>query len=148
MNRRRRFITSSAIHLVTLSLCLLAAGCGRGHPETAVVRGKVSYKDKAVPNGTITFIPKAGASATGEIRPDGTYTLTTFRQGDGALLGEHTVIIVAMQDMTLRLPEERNPLPPPIIPDKYTNIATTDLRAEVKPGENVIDFKLEGDRKK
>lgn len=131
-----------------VGVCLVLAGCGSGRPETAVVRGKIIYKEKPVPNGTITFIPKAGPSATGEIQSDGTYTLTTFRPGDGAILGEHIVIIVAMQDMSNRLPEERNPLPPPIVPDKYTNIATTDLKAQVSAGENVIDFKLEGEKGK
>jgi hypothetical protein len=52
-----------------------------------------------------------------------------------------------MQDMTGKLPEERNPLPPPIVPDKYTSQATSDLKAEVKDEDNTIDFELKDPKK-
>jgi hypothetical protein len=58
------------------------------------------------------------------------------------------VVIVAMENMSNRLPEERNPLPSSIIPVKYTSLATSDLRADVKDQENTIDFNLEDERKK
>ena len=123
-------------------------GCGSDRLRTAVVRGTVTYKSRPVPNGTISFIPASGPSATGDIQPDGSFTLTTYRTGDGAVLGQHTVVIVALEDMSKRLPEERNPLPPPIVPLKYTSLATSDLRAVVKDHENTTDFKLEDDKKK
>jgi hypothetical protein len=127
---------------------VVVAGCGGNDKKTAVVRGTVTYNGMAVPNGTISFIPADGRSATGEIEPDGSYTLTTYRKGDGAILGQHKVVIVAMENMSNRLPEARNPLPPSIIPVKYTSLATSDLRADVKDQENTIDFKLEDDKKK
>jgi hypothetical protein len=108
----------------------------------------VTYKGKPVPNGTITFVPASGHHATGEIGPDGSYVLTTFRPGDGAVPGAYKVFIVAMQDMAGRLPEDRTPLPPPIVPNKYTSIATTDLTADVKDQENTINFVLNDERKK
>jgi hypothetical protein len=126
---------------VGLLVCLLV-GCGAGGPKTVPVRGTVMYKGKPVPNGTVTFIPETGHHATGEIRPDGSYTLTTFKPGDGAVPAKYKVVVVAMQDMTGRLPEDRTPLPPPIVPNKYTSVATTDLVFEVKDGENVIDLPL------
>src|SRR5262245_54721186 len=134
------------LSLLALTAALAAAGCGGG-PRTAAVRGTVTYQGKPVPNGTVTFVPAAGPHATGEIGPDGSYTLTTVRAGDGAVPGAYKVVIVALQDMAGRLPEDRTPLPPPIVPTKYTSIATTDLTAEVREGENTIDFAL-GDGKK
>src|SRR5262245_21976609 len=131
-----------------LILVALLVGCGGDRPRTAVVQGKVTFRGKPVPNGTILFHPASGPTAQGEIRPDGTYRLTTFREGDGAVLGKHKVVIVAMQDTGGRLPEERTPLPPPIIPEKYTSIGTSDLRADVKEGENTLDFDLQDDGKK
>jgi hypothetical protein len=71
----------------------------------------------------------------------------TYRRGDGAVPGPYTVVIVAMEDMSGRLPEERNPLPPSIVPDKYTSVVTSPLRAEVKDQENIIDFHLESGKK-
>src|SRR3954466_14530767 len=99
---------------------LLFTSCGPHGEATAIVRGKVTYAGKPVPNGTVNFIPDRGPSATGEIQPDGSYTLMTYEAGDGAVIGAHKVIIVAMQDMNNRLPENRTPLPPPIVPVKYT----------------------------
>jgi hypothetical protein len=127
---------------------VFSTGCDSKRPKTAVVRGKVTYDGRPVPNGTITFIPTSGPTATGEIQSDGSYTLTTSRSGDGAVLGQHKVVIVAMQDMSGRLPEERVALPPPIIPEKYTSIATSDLRAEVQEGENTFNFDLGMKKKK
>lgn len=118
----------------------LATGCGKG-PKTAVVRGTVTYKGKPVPNGTVNFVPASGPSATGEIGSDGSFQLTTFRKGDGAVLGEHKVVIVAMQKNDPNV-EAFTPLPPPIVPIKYTSLATTDLKAEVKDQENTINFDL------
>lgn len=135
-----------------LGLCLLAAtlaasGCDGGI-KTYPVRGKVTYNGKAVPNGTVTFISATGPSATGEIQKDGSYSLKTTGAGNGAPAGSYTVIVVAMEDMGDRLPEERKPLPPPLVPNKYTSAATTDLKAEVEAKDNVIDFDLKGEKTK
>ena len=138
--------TCRAVALIILGAAVLAlAGCGSNQLKTAVVRGTVTYKGKPVPNGTISFVPTSGPSATGEIQPDGSYVLTTYRKGDGAVLGPHTVVIVAMQDMSDRLPEARQPLPPAIIPLKYTSLATSDLKADVENKENTINFDLQGE---
>ncbi len=137
--------------LVRLSLVVaivsLVMGCSGGGEGLAVVKGKITYKGKAVPNGTVNFMPADSnkPSATGEIQADGSYAMQTYlgsRPSQGAVIGKHKVVIVAMQDMATRLPEERVPLPPPIVPIKYTSPATSDLTAEVEDKENVIDFDL------
>src|SRR5262249_5331682 len=109
---------------------------------------KVTYNGKPVPNGTITFIPASGQAATGEIGPDGSYELKTFRRGDGAVAGEHKVVIVALEDTSGKLPEQRGGTPAARIPDKYTSVATTDLKAEVKAEPNTIDFTLAPGKKR
>lgn len=133
--------------LVIASL-ICASGCGGGSEGLAVVKGKITYNGKPVPNGTVNFLPDNGdkPSATGEIQPDGTYSLQTFlgsRPSEGAVIGKHKVVVVAMQDMATRLPEERSPLPPPIVPVKYTSPATSDLEAQVEDKENTINFDLQ-----
>lgn len=127
-----------------LSACLLlAAGCGGEGQKTAVVKGTVTFQGKAVTTGTVTFVPDAGGPpATGEIRPDGTFAMTTYKSGDGAVLGKHKVFIVAMEDMSGKLPEERKPLPNPVIPIKYTSLATSPLTADVGDRENSVEFEL------
>lgn len=135
----RRIPTCGVLVVITLVL----AGCGGSKIRTAPVNGKVTYKNKPVPYGTVTFIPESGGPpATGEIQPDGTFRMTTVTSGDGAIIGKHKVVIVAMEDMGDRLPEERNPTPPPIVPTKYTSPATTPLTTEVKDGDNSPVFDL------
>src|SRR5262245_61633132 len=102
-------ISSRSRYLLPLALSLLALivwaapGCSGGSQGLAVVKGKITYKGKPVPNGTVNFLPDDGnkPSASGEIQPDGSYSLKTImgtRPSDGAVLGKHKVMVVAMQD--------------------------------------------------
>ena len=89
---------------------------------------------------------------------DGHYTLTTFEAGDGALLGHHRVTIDAHRVTGGPPPEafdlpgsHRDKLPAGPVPakvewlvsQKYSDLATTPLTAEVKSGGNVINFDLQ-----
>ena len=94
--------------LSVVVVCALFAGCVQGGPETVLVKGKITYKNKPVPNGTLNFFPDEGPSAYTEIKPDGSYELRAIR-------GKHKVVIVAMQDTASVLPEQRSALPPPIV---------------------------------
>jgi hypothetical protein len=129
------FAKIGSLVLSVVVVCALFAGCFQSGPETVLVKGKVTYKNKPVPNGTLNFFPDEGPSAYTEIKPDGSYELRAIR-------GKHKVVIVAIQDTANVLPEQRSALPPPIVPNKYTAITTTDLVAEVKDEPNNIDFTL------
>lgn len=136
-----RFAIRRSFFLVAAALCLV--GCN-GSSLTKVT-GKVTYNDEPLTTGTITFAAADKPTAYGDIQPDGTYTLKTVKPGDGATPGAYQVTVMALQDIGDALPEDRNPLPPPMVPDKYTNLATTDLTADVVAGkENVINFNLTG----
>lgn len=107
------------------------------------VKGTVTLEGKPVPNGTVNFIPDVGGpSASGELKPDGTYELTTEKPGDGAMPGKYKVVVVAMEDQAGKLPEERSPLPAAIVPTQYTSLATSPLTATVEKKDNQIDFQL------
>ncbi len=130
--------------LVIFVAGMVAAGCSKqGKMETAPVSGKVTYRGKAVPTGTVMFVPGEGPAATGEIGSDGSYKLTTFSPGDGAVIGTHKVTITALQGMGDALPEQRSATPPPLVPAKYLNGETSGLVAEVKPKtKNEVNFDL------
>src|ERR1700687_5390629 len=79
---------------VLLACCLLGmALTGCGGPRLGKVSGRVTVGGKPVTSGTIMFHPDAGPTAVGTIQPDGTYTLTTGKPGDGAVVGAHRVTI-------------------------------------------------------
>ena len=142
-------------------LAMLLTGCGGG-PRLGKVSGRVTFNGKPVPTGTIMFYPDAGPAAVGAIGPDGTYTLTTIKPGDGAVVGSHRVTIHATTvgpgslvdpksfEEEIELAQRKDPkakvLVPGkvewIVPEKYSRPDTTDLTAQVRSGTNSIDFPL------
>ncbi|HVJ86262.1 MAG TPA: hypothetical protein VM452_11500 [Caulifigura sp.] len=127
---------------LVVGLCLVA-GCGDGRPQTAPVSGKVIYNGEPLKTGTVMFLSNTPNMpyATGEIGPDGVYKMKTFEDGDGAVLGSHRVSISAVEVPNPAVPEARS-----LLPSKYSTDATSGLTAEVKEGENVIDFTLEAEK--
>ena len=137
--------------------CLLAAGCGG--PKLGKVSGTVTSGGKPVTTGTIMFHPAEGPTAVGAINADGTYTLTTIKAGDGAVIGSHRVTIEATKvgpgsladpssfEEELKLAGKPSKILVPgkveyLVPEKLAQLSTTDLTAEVKPGSNQVDFDL------
>ena len=91
----------------------------------------------------------------GPIDADGRYQLTTFKPGDGAILGPHRVTIEATRVSNAPLPktiqeEARQGLFASgatysiewLVPEKYSRLTTSPLTAEVKSGTNQVDFAL------
>jgi hypothetical protein len=136
---RNRFVRAG-IAVLCLSPVLFLAGCSSGGPRLAPVKGTVTYKGKLVSSGTVMFQPEKGPAATGEIK-NGVYVLET-NQRKGAVLGEHRVTVISLADQSGRLPEERSPLPPPMVPLKYSFPDRSGLTAVVEDKDNVIDFEL------
>lgn len=70
------------------------SGCGRG-PKLYKVSGKVLIDGQPLERGFVQVMPTDARAASGEIGPGGKYTLTTFIDGDGCVLGMHTVTVLA-----------------------------------------------------
>jgi hypothetical protein len=114
------------------------SGCGSNNPPTFPVTGKVTFNGEALPMGSLLLQPKAGGpSAQGVINSDGTYSVWTFEEGDGAIPGTHTVLISAAKDNGPESPVT------PLIPDKYGTF-NSGLEVEVKEGDNTANFELTG----
>ena len=139
--------------------CLVLVGCGPDRPEMATVTGKVTYRGAPVPEGQIMFYPENGRMASGAIAADGTYELTTYDSGDGALLGRHVVTITSRRvsggrpepktfEEEVRTAADKNAPRAPAVkvtwlaPEKYSDRRTSPLAREVQRGENVCDFDL------
>jgi hypothetical protein len=148
--------TEAVAHFVVcrcrcLWLCAPAAlllGCG-GRPGLMPVSGTVRLDGQPLEKLSVTFFPAQGRAANGVTHPDGRFVLTTFKQGDGALIGEHTVTIVPMLDPPIALPSnmvktaKQVAAKAPPIPEKFQDNRTTDLKRTVKPdGGNEFTFDL------
>ncbi len=129
---------------VTLLLTSLVSGCGRGiHP----VEGHVVWKDgspaKELKGAQISFeLAEKQTSARGTIQEDGSFRLTTKDPGDGALAGEHKVVIVEVGRKPLGGPDG-TALAPGAMDSRYSDPSTTDLRATIKRGTNKVKLTVE-----
>jgi hypothetical protein len=127
-------------------LCLsgigLLVGCsGSEQFDVAPVKGKVICSGKPVSEGLVQFAPisatvasttkvgRPGKSGAGEIQPDGTFEISTYEMGDGAVVGKCRVL-AGPSDPTKPWACK---LPGPI-------------EFEVKPGMNSIVIELKGDK--
>jgi len=73
------------------------AGCGRADQlPTAQVRGTVTLDGKPLTQGMVSFTPERGRAASGQIGSDGSFVLSTYGRGDGAILGHNRVAVVAI----------------------------------------------------
>jgi hypothetical protein len=131
-------------------MLLLAAGCGGARTEgLAPVKGQVTVDGQPVPAGYVYFYPTTGGRQSSGIINQGQYELTSFKPGDGALIGKHKVVIDGTEPPPPpREPVEGVPMPPPpkppkrVLPPEYYDRAKTPLEAEVKDENNVIDFQI------
>ena len=135
------------IPLLMCGLILMAmVGCSASEEKTYEVRGLVRYTDgKLLREGSVEFErmnTKKPITATGRIQPDGTFELGTFELADGAVAGQHRVVVIAGQNDTSR--HERPWLLPSIkLHPKYRDFKTSGLQFEVKPESNHFVIEVE-----
>ncbi len=152
--------TYRARHFASILALLAVAwleGCARGTPgqlPTAPVTGQVTYQGQPLTQGEVMFIPvETGPgvrAAYGKLDAQGQYRLTTYREGDGAILGQHRVAIVAREEVSPDMGKQISPegillpgrQPKSLIPERYADPATSGLSAQVKEGTNRFDFAL------
>jgi hypothetical protein len=133
------------LSLLAASLVLVfsAAGCGS---RLYSVRGTVTLEDGTpLAKGMVMFESNGEGTtvmARGEIKPDGSYQLSTYRTGDGVPPGKYRVQINPM-DLS-EVPDERKNLPFDL---KYTKFKTSGLEYEVKAGSNEFPIVLTRGRK-
>jgi hypothetical protein len=125
-----------------LGLVYHLSGCSAdpNMPKLGKVSGKVSYQGKPLDAGRVVFTPVAGKGgesdqgASGEISSDGSYEMTTFNTGDGAVLGQHIVTVV-VQKGEMPKPDANGHinyvLPKNATPAKYATADKSPLRCTV-----------------
>ena len=99
----------SLVRMMTLAASLACAGSGCGlagggkAPDLIPVKGKVTYKGKPLAKGTVTFEPDGfGRQARGELQSDGSFVLSTLKEGDGVVPGEHRVSVTGVEKSLAR----------------------------------------------
>ena len=116
---------------VVCSVCLGGCGASSG-PDIAPVHGKVTLDGAPLTTGMVYFMPESGRGAKGKVQEDGSFTLSTFGNGDGAIVGRHKVFIVATEgEVAFESDEPMKSL----VPERYTSPETSGFEIEVKVGE-------------
>ena len=127
---------------------LLGAGCGGGtdDPATAAVSGKVTRNGQPVSGGSVMFSPRAstdrkqpGKPAAAEVGADGSFTLTTYTKGDGAVVGKHQVTYTAAP---IEIDEKQHKEDSQPVVSPFAGLIPSKAEVEVKAGSNTIDIDL------
>jgi hypothetical protein len=142
------------LFLFTLLSGLLAAGCGPRRPALLPVDGRITLNDKPVENAAVMFLADVGGRpATGITDADGYYRLTTFDTDDGCVLGKQRVCVVlniiegSAGTMTPEGAVSGSGLIKTtwLVPERYSNVETSGLTAEVARGSTTFEFHLKSD---
>jgi hypothetical protein len=98
----------SFVRFVTLAFVAVLGGAGCG--KTVGIKGKVTLDGQPVEGASVQFVPIGeGQPAFGTTDASGVFTLSTFKQGDGALKGEYKVTVSKMSDNVLPFdPQDKN----------------------------------------
>lgn len=134
--------------LGVLVLVLLCAGCGDSRRPVYPVRGKVLFDGKPTPDALIIFHPLKDPDPDAprpltRVANDGSFTLTTYKMGDGAPAGEYAVTVTWVREVDSQdAPREERREEPNKLPERYSRPATTDLKVEVKKQPNDFPFHL------
>ena len=135
----------SLLVLLVAGLVVGMAGCGSDQLPLGYAEGKVLYNGTPLKSGGVMFQPVKGPVAKGSIQSDGTFVLSTYRDGDGATIGTHKVRIVCFDVKNSNASAQEGhegAKPRSLIPRIYTRAETSGLQAEVKEENEPFVFKL------
>jgi hypothetical protein len=128
----RKLVSLAAL---SCGICWGCAPAGSGTlPSLIPVKGKVTYKGQPVTKGLVKFVPEGyGREARGELKSDGTFVLSTNKEGDGVVAGAHRVSIGITES---RLAKDR-------AIKKYASPNTSKLTADVDAEHTEFPFDLQ-----
>lgn len=120
-----------------VGVAVFASGCNQSE-NLYPVSGTVVFEDGSpVMFGDIEFqASQEPINARGKIQRDGSFKLGTRSSSDGAVVGEHKVVIVqtVTNHFNLEVVHDHGHVVDPM----YSDYQTTDLTVEVKPEKNEI----------
>ena len=140
LNSARPFRFAFAFKAFGLLLLLASCGCGNGQFKTFPISGSVAFEDgDGYPKfGDIEFYNEANKiNARGKLNRDGTFTVGTYEDADGAVEGTHQVIIIqrTRNHLTAQLEQEITHNHGDLIDLKYYDYRGSDLVAKVEASE-------------
>ncbi len=134
--------------LASLTLAGLStwSGCGKSGSEynVAPVTGTITFNGEPVKGGSISLRPitqvegkdgVTGRPASGTVGDDGTFTLSTYGNEDGAVIGKHKVSYLPV----IKGAESYDDKP---APSPYAGLKPKTEEVEITAGENELNIEL------
>ncbi|WP_417388437.1 carboxypeptidase-like regulatory domain-containing protein [Gimesia sp.] len=128
-----------AICLLTTTLIAGCSGGGADTPKLGQVSGTITLDGQPLTQASVTFQPQSGAPSVGMTDASGKYELAYTPDTKGAIPGQHTVRISKMGEPGSPNDTEDQ------VPAKFNQ--NSKLTAEVKEGENTVNFDLDSKAK-
>ena len=138
---------ASAVYMITLSvvaMCFVLPGCS-DQLRTYPVSGKVRFTTGGVVHvGTVELKSREhNVQARGQIQSDGSFTLTTYKDGDGAVAGIHDCVVV--QFVMAEGISRHKPSTIGVVDRRYASYSSAGLNVEISPDHsNELILKVEG----
>ena len=130
----------------------LLVGCGPRLPATHPVSGRLTLDGQPLANATILFDPRSDLplkqrhAARARALADGSYQLSTFRAGDGAVAGTYAVAVLpAIPLVSDTPPDPATAQSSGLVasfPKHCLSPATSGIEVVVAPNANQIDIPL------
>jgi hypothetical protein len=124
----------------------MATGCSHSAYELAQVHGTVTLDGKPLSSAKVMFAPvevgdnpNPGKPAFGLVQNDGSFVLTTYELNDGAVVGEHWVSIIKLQE---KRREATLVSHSPAAAPKFDRLNLPQKATVVAESDNQIDFNL------
>ena len=138
-----RRLSRGAYYACLLAIGATVAGCGDSGPAKAPVKGKVLASGQPVTGGQLTFSPgsdvQGAVPIVGQIQADGTFTLSTNRQGDGIAIGSHQVSYSAPDAEVTETTDGSDPI---VKLSPYVGLIVQQAAVDVKAGQNDLTIEL------
>ena len=141
--------------LVAFVGLLSISGCG-GNSDLGSVTGTVTVDGEPINYAFVTFMPTTGRASIGNTDSNGVYKLIYVIGQEGALIGNHKVIITTAVKKEPAYNEGGNDNKDPVrikgrkelLPKENCDRNHTELTATVESGNNEINFDLTSKKKK
>lgn len=126
--------------VMTMLGVLTTSGCGDPPPPTGTVKGTLKLDGKPYTKGLNIYLidHSKGTPAAAVVDENGDFVIE-----EPVLTGDYVAYVAPIAPPD---PTDGSPPAPvkfdPAIPERYRNDLNTDLKLEVKEGENVADFNM------